>query len=98
MGSTGLLVPDPSAPSHGGAPHGSDSPHPESPFNRLQIIKEEILHLVDAQMHGVVVGILDREGSVDVAAMTQIAAACKKEQIDLTFHRAFDMTQDMRSG
>ena len=49
-------------------------------------------------MHGVVVGILDREGHIDVAAMTQIAAACKKERVDLTFHRAFDMTQDMRSG
>ena len=53
---------------------------------------------MDAQVHGVVVGILDREGRIDVAAMTQIATACKKEQIDLTFHRAFDMTQCMRSG
>ena len=64
----------------------------------MQTIKEDILHLVDAKVHGVVVGILDREGHIDVAAMTQIAAACKKERVDLTFHRAFDMTQDMRSG
>ena len=53
---------------------------------------------MDAQVHGVVVGILDREGNVDMAAMTQIATACKKERIDLTFHRAFDMTHDMRSA
>ncbi len=50
----------------------------------------------DAGAHGVVYGVLSRDGTIDDEAVTSIEQLCSG--IDTVFHRAFDSTPDPREA
>ncbi len=60
----------------------------------LEQIRKEIRLAGECGMKGVVVGVLDTAGGVDAARMRELIALARPMQV--TFHRAFDMTLDPR--
>lgn len=57
--------------------------------NEFQQMKSDIAWIRERGFPGVVVGILDRDGHIDLVRMKQIMALC--EGMAVTFHRAFDL-------
>lgn len=53
---------------------------------------EEVAFLVALGVDGVVVGVLDRAGRVDPAALAELVSAANGQPV--TFHRAFDQVKD----
>lgn len=66
----------------------------------VEVMVKDIEHCVDAGAAGVVIGALTSEGEIDVSTTkTLIAAARSRAQhrqvpLDITFHRALDVTED----
>ena len=58
----------------------------------LEEMREEIRRFRDLGANGVVIGVLTPEGDLDAGAMTRLMD-CAGE-MDVTLHRAFDMTRD----
>ncbi|MGL4332836.1 MAG: copper homeostasis protein CutC [Bacteroidales bacterium] len=58
----------------------------------LDIMVHDIICAKDLGASGVVVGVLDRYGNVDLAGMSKLIKA--SEGMSVTFHRAFDMCAD----
>ncbi len=54
---------------------------------------EDILLMKELKVQGIVVGVLTPEGKVDTARMKKIMALAG--DLEVTFHRAFDMTDDL---
>jgi copper homeostasis protein len=71
-------------------PRGGDFCYDE---NEFKIMQRDIEAARKAGMDGVVLGILDLNGNVDVNRTRQLAELARPMQ--LTFHRAFDMTADL---
>lgn len=67
-------------------PRGGDFCYDSYEFNA---IKNDVACLRDLGFPGVVIGLLDEEGHIDLARMRQIMALCNGMAV--TFHRAFDM-------
>lgn len=67
-------------------PRGGDFCYSEIEFATMQ---SDIAMVRDLGFPGVVVGLLDDEGHIDLARMRDIMRAC--EGMAVTFHRAFDM-------
>lgn len=57
--------------------------------NEFQQIKSDIAWIRERGFPGVVVGILDRDGHIDIVRMKQVMTLC--EGMAVTFHRAFDL-------
>lgn len=57
-----------------------------------EVMKCDILHAREAGADGIVVGILRSDGTVDMERMAELVAHSRPMQV--TFHRAFDMTAD----
>ncbi|HMB92232.1 MAG TPA: copper homeostasis protein CutC [Rhodothermales bacterium] len=57
---------------------------------------EEVASLVALGVDGVVVGVLDRTGRIDHAALAELVSATKGQPV--TFHRAFDHVKDPLGG
>lgn len=55
-------------------------------------MKEYIRMLRDEHVHGVVIGLLKTDGTIDIERMQVLTALAKP--MYMTFHRAFDMLQD----
>jgi copper homeostasis protein len=55
-------------------------------------MKNDILALKDAGVAGIVCGVLKSDGSIDIERMHEVVELCGN--MDLTFHRAFDMCKD----
>ena len=53
---------------------------------------EEVASLVELGVDGVVVGVLDRAGCIDRAALAELVSAASG--LPVTFHRAFDQVED----
>ena len=70
-------------------PRGSDFLYSEDEF---EIMKHDILMAKELGADGVVFGILTREGSIDAERMGILAELSRPMQV--TCHRAFDMTAD----
>jgi len=71
-------------------PRGGDFLYSELEF---EVMKEEIVHARRFGANGIVLGLLDRQGHVDVARtriLVELAAP-----LPVTFHRAIDMTPDL---
>lgn len=67
-------------------PRGSDFCYTESEFNAMQY---DIQQIKAMGFPGVVFGLLDAEGHIDILRMRKLMALC--EGMAVTFHRAFDL-------
>lgn len=67
-------------------PRGGDFCYSESEFN---VLKSDVACIRDLGFPGLVVGILDSEGHIDMPKMWEVMALCG--DMAVTFHRAFDM-------
>jgi len=61
----------------------------------FEIIKADVQYCIDAGCDGVVIGILNADGSIDKPRCSQLVQLAKKGGLGITFHRAFDMCNDM---
>jgi copper homeostasis protein len=74
-------------------PRGGDFLYSDLEF---EVIKEEIVHARRLGANGIVLGLLDGQGRVDVArtrTLVELAAP-----LPVTFHRAIDMTPDLTAA
>ena len=60
--------------------------------HEVNIIKNEVIKFRELGANGIVVGILDKYGEVDIENMKKILA--ERGNMKVTFHRAFDMCKD----
>jgi copper homeostasis protein len=67
-------------------------------FGKLekQVILADLDHFVGSGVHGIVVGALMEDGSVDHAFIREVLGRCKG--VEVTFHRAIDQANDLRSA
>jgi len=70
-------------------PRGGDFCYSDSEFN---VMKEDVEIAKSIGASGVVLGILNNDGTVDKARMQTLTVLSKP--MNVTFHRAFDMTRD----
>ncbi|WP_096438690.1 copper homeostasis protein CutC [Alteribacter populi] len=62
----------------------------------LQIIKEDLGVMRKIGVQGIVFGCLDRNGNIDEQTLHQVLEIA--EDMDVTFHRAFDGAKDLKSA
>lgn len=60
--------------------------------HEMEIMKAQIQALKEAGVEGVVIGVLDEEGNLNLPAMKELIA--EAEGLSITLHRAFDMCRD----
>jgi copper homeostasis protein len=70
-------------------PRGGDFLYSDHEFD---IMREDIIRAREAGVDGIVAGILNPDGSVDIARMATLVEFARP--LEVTFHRAFDMTSD----
>ncbi|RMG31435.1 MAG: copper homeostasis protein CutC [Bacteroidetes bacterium] len=70
-------------------PRGGDFLYDEVEF---EVMKQDVLAAKAAGAHGVVFGLLDANGHIDAVRTRELIALARPMQV--TFHRAFDMTSD----
>jgi len=61
----------------------------------FDIMKADVQFCADIGCDGVVIGILKPDGSVDKERCAKLIAIAKQRGLGVTFHRAFDMVNDM---
>lgn len=60
--------------------------------HEMEIMKSQIRALKHAGVEGVVIGVLDEDGNLNLSAMKELMA--EAEGLSITLHRAFDMCRD----
>lgn len=60
------------------------------------VMRDDIAHAVRAGAHGVVLGVLTRDGDVDMERTRRLVDAASG--MEVTFHRALDMVRDMEAA
>lgn len=60
--------------------------------HEMEIMKSQICALKEAGVEGVVIGVLDEEGNLDISKMKELMQEAKG--LSVTLHRAFDMCKD----
>ena len=61
-------------------------------LHEMEIMKSQIRALKEAGVEGVVIGVLDEDGNLNLSAMKELIA--EAEGLSITLHRAFDMCRD----
>lgn len=61
----------------------------------FEIIKTDVQYCIDAGCDGVVIGILNADGSIDKPRCAELVQMASKGGLGVTFHRAFDMCNNM---
>lgn len=64
----------------------------------FEIMKADIRHCIEAGCDGVVIGILNADGTIDKQRCAELLMMAKKGGLGATFHRAFDMCADLNQG
>lgn len=64
----------------------------------FEIMKADIQYCIDAGCDGVVIGILNADGSIDIKRCTELVKMARANGLGVTFHRAFDMCIDMNKA
>jgi len=59
----------------------------------FDVIKSDIFSAKVAGASGIVIGMLNSDGSVDTCRMKEVIEMC--DPLPVTFHRAFDMSKDL---
>jgi copper homeostasis protein len=59
-----------------------------------QIMTEDVKHCLDAGCDGIVIGILNTDGTVDKARCAKLVEMAHQAGAGVTFHRAFDLSND----
>lgn len=60
--------------------------------HEMEIMKSQICALKEAGVEGVVIGVLDADGNLDISKMKELLQ--NAEGMNVTLHRAFDMCRD----
>jgi copper homeostasis protein len=61
----------------------------------FEIMKADVQNCIDIGCDGVVIGILNQDGSIDTKRCAELVKMAKDKGLGVTFHRAFDMCNDM---
>ena len=61
----------------------------------FEIMKADVQNCIDIGCDGVVIGILNPDGSIDTKRCTELVKMATDKGLGVTFHRAFDMCNDM---
>ncbi|WP_158826275.1 copper homeostasis protein CutC [Mucilaginibacter lacusdianchii] len=61
----------------------------------FEIIKADLQCAIDLGCNGVVLGILNADGTIDIGRCKQLIDLAKQHNLHVTFHRAFDFCTDM---
>ena len=64
----------------------------------FEIMKADINHCIEAGCDGVVIGILNADGSIDKLRCAELVKIAKRKGLGVTFHRAFDMCADVHQA
>lgn len=78
-------------------PRGGDFLYTDEEF---QVMKMDVIAMCEGGIDGMVIGILKKDGSVDVDRCSELIdlAKSRSSKIKITFHRAFDMTKDFEKA
>jgi copper homeostasis protein len=61
----------------------------------FEIMKTDISNFISAGCDGIVIGILNPDGTIDKDRNAELAGIVKSAGVSVTFHRAFDMCNDL---
>ena len=61
----------------------------------FEIMKADVQNCIDIGCDGVVIGILNPDGSIDTKRCSELIKMARDKGLGVTFHRAFDMCNDM---
>jgi copper homeostasis protein len=64
----------------------------------FEIIKADVQNCIDLGCDGIVIGILNADGGIDKARCAQLVQMATKAGLGVTFHRAFDLCNDMNKA
>lgn len=64
----------------------------------FEIMKADIYHCIEARCNGIVIGILNADGTIDKRRCAELVSMAKQKGLGVTFHRAFDMCADLHQG
>jgi copper homeostasis protein len=73
-------------------PRGGDFLYTDLEFN---IMMADIRYCIEAGCDGVVIGMLNEDGKIDKARCAEMAKLARQWGLGVTFHRAFDMCEDL---
>lgn len=60
----------------------------------FEVMQADIRNCIEAGCDGVVIGILNADGTIDKPRCTELVRTAKQGGLEVTFHRAFDMCAD----
>lgn len=73
-------------------PRGGDFLYTDLEF---EIMKADVRHCIDVGCDGIVVGLLNPDGTVDKERCAQLVSMAKSHGLGATFHRAFDVSANL---
>lgn len=73
-------------------PRGGDFLYTDIEYN---IMMADIRYCIEAGCDGIVIGMLNEDGAIDIPRCTEMVNLAKQWGLGVTFHRAFDMCADM---
>jgi copper homeostasis protein len=76
-------------------PRGGDFLYSDLEF---EIMQRDVEQCINLGCNGIVIGILNKDGSVDIKRNSVLINMAKKAGLGITFHRAFDMCADMHTA